>query len=494
MGRGGDSLLTARSSRGGTLDVPPAAPYVRRNMLRHAALIAVLLASPAAAVDDPRHLLPGTTAPCAAAPTGSLTLPDLVDLALCHNPATAVAWAASRSAAANLGIARAATLPTVSASFGPTLSRTDYLGNQRVVTASGQSFAATSNSTDLGSSASLALNYLLFDFGGRAARIDGARANQRAALGQIADTAQTVALNTVTAYNSLQANLAATTAARATIAFNRSSFDLADGKRRAGVSTPADALQARTALAQAELTLVQAQGNARTAAGQLAVAVGLPPTTVLPLAPAPALASADALNRDVTLLIADAERLRPDLRIAAASRDAADAQIRAARSDTRPSLSASAQDNLGYANSSTDSNRASVGLTVSVPLFNGYDRTYRVAAARAEADRQAALLEQTRQQAGLEVFTQKTALDTQIRVLATARELINSASASADIAQGRFKAGVGTFTDLLNAQSALAAARQQLVSADFGVRDAQARLARAVGDISTAVDANRSSR
>lgn len=457
-------------------------------------IIVSMLAVPATASDDPRRLLGSATAPCTALPTGPLSLPDLVDLALCHNPATAVAWAASRSAAANVGIARAASLPTVSASFGPTLSRTDYLSNQQFVTAGGQAFSATSNSTDFGSSASLALTYLLFDFGGRAARIDAARASQQAALGQVADTAQTVALDTVTAYNGLQANLAATVAAEATVAFNRSSFDLADGKRRAGVSTPADALQARTALAQAELTLVQAQGNARTSAGQLAVVVGLPPTTVLSLAPAPMLASADKLSRDVTLLIADAEKLRPDLRIAAANRDAAVAQIRAARSDTRPSVSATAQDNLGYANSSTDSNRATVGLTLSIPLFNGYDRTYRVAGARAEADRQAALLEQTRQQAGLDVFTQATALDTQIRVLATARALINSATASADIAQGRFKAGVGTFTDLLNAQSALAAARQQLVSADFGVRDAQAKLARAVGDVSTAVNANRSSR
>jgi outer membrane protein len=492
LGRIGDSVLTR-------LDVTRPTSYVRCNMLRRVTLIAVLLASPAAASDDPRRLLPPATAPCAEPPVGPFTLPDLVDLALCHNPATAVAWAASRSAAANVGIARAAELPTVSASIGPTLTRTDYLKRGQVVTAGGAAFSATSSSTDFNSSASLALSYLLFDFGGRAARIDAARASQQAALGQVAETAQTVALNTVTAYNALQANRASVIAAQTTVAFNRSSFDLADGKRRAGVSTPADALQARTALAQAELTLTQAQGNARTSGGQLAVVIGLAPTTILDLAPAPALASADKLSRDVTLLIADAEKLRPDLRIAAANRDAAGAQIRAARSDTRPSLSATAQDSLGYANTSTDSNRATIGLTVSIPLFNGYDRTYRVAAARSEADRQAALLEQTRQQAGLDVFTQATALDTQIRVLATARDLINSATASADIAQGRFKAGVGTFTDLLNAQSALASARQQLVSADFGVRDSQARLARAVGDVSKAPDlaqgdANRSSR
>ncbi len=445
-------------------------------------ITALTIAAPAAAVDDPRRLIAALPSPCAAPPMTPLTLPDLVDLALCANPATAVAFAGARSAAANVGIARASELPSLSATIGPTLNRSDYLNNQRFV---------ASNSTDLGSSASLALNYLLFDFGGRAARIDVARSQQRAALGQVADTAQTVALTTVTAYNSLNANLGAVTAARATVAFNRSSFDLADGKRRAGVSTPADALQARTALAQAELTLAQAQGNARTAAGQLAVAIGQPPTTILTLAPAPSLATADSLTRDVTTLIADAERLRPDLTTARANRDAALAQVRAARSDTRPSVGLSVQDSLGYANSVTDANRASVGVTLSLPLFNGFDRTYRVASARAEADRQAALLEQARQQAGLDVYTQATALRTAIVVLATARDLINSATASADIAQGRFKAGVGTFTDLLNAQSALASARQQLVSADFGVRDAQARLARAVGAIGDAVDGMR---
>ncbi len=457
-------------------------------------VVVSLLAAPAAARDDPRHLIGAPPAACAAVPDTPLTLPDLVDLALCANPATAVAYAAARGAAANVGIARAADLPTVSATVGPTLSRTDYLRDQQFTTAGGFSFGATTHQTDFGGSANLALSYLLFDFGGRAARIDAARSQQAAALAQVADTVQSVALTTINAYNSLQGNLASVTAAQVTVAFNRSSFDLADAKRRAGVSTPADALQARTSLAQAELTLAQAEGNARTAAGQLAVAIGQPPTTVLRLAPAPPLASADVLTRDVTVLISDAERLRPDLAQARANRDAAAADVRAARSDRRPSVSATAQDNLGYADSSTDSNRGSIGLTLSLPLFDGYGRTYRVAQARAEVDRQAALLEQTRQQAGLDVYTQATALRTAIVVLATARDLINSATASADIAQGRFKAGVGTFTDLLNAQSALASARQQLVSADFGVRTAQATLARAVGQIGDAVDGMRRAR
>ena len=463
--------------------------------MRLCTLLALMLATGAAASPpDPRHLLPATapgltdqSPPCDAGPARALTLADLVDLALCRNPATAVAWASVRGAAAQTGIARGAELPTISATIGPQLNRTDSFGGQRVV-AGEQTFSSATHAFDLGSSAGLALNYLLFDFGGRAARIDNARANQRAALASFADTAQTVALNTVTAYNNLQANRASVTAGQASVAFARRSYDTAAARQRAGVATPADRLQAETALAQSELTLRQAEGAARTSAGTLAVTVGLPPTTTLDLAPVPSLASADRLSKDVATLIADAEKLRPDLAVSRANLQAAEASARAARSDTRPSVGVNAQNNLNYANSSNDLNSASVGISLSIPIFSGWQATYQRAAAAAEVERSTAALEQTRQQAGLDVFTNATALDTQIRVLATARSLIASATASADIAEGRFRAGVGTFTDLLNAQSALADARRQLVSADFGVRNAQAQLARSVGQIGAAVD------
>ncbi len=466
----------------------------------------------ALASDDPRHLLPSIapgltaqSAPCDAAPARQLALADLVDLALCRNPATAVAWASVRSAAANTGIARAAELPNVTVNIGPTISRTDQFSRQTFITGvvgggvtgggiPGQTFSSSLNSTDIGSSANLALSYLLFDFGGRAARINSARANQRAALASFADTAQTVALNTVTAYNNLQGFRASVVASNASVLFAHQSLDNAAARERAGVATPADRLQAETALAQAQLTLQQAEGSARTAGGQLAVTVGLPPTIVLDLAAVPPLASAERLTGDVRTLISEAERLRPDLASRRASLDAAQASARAARSDARPSVELNASDGVNYANSINDRNSGSVGLSFVVPLFNGYDRAYRRAAAQAEVERNVALVEQTRQQAGLDVFTNATALDTQIRVLATARVLINSATASANIAQGRFAAGVGTFTDLLNAQSALANARQQVVSADFGVRNAQAQLARSVGSIGAAVDELRGTR
>jgi outer membrane protein TolC len=165
--------------------------------------------------------------------------------------------------------------------------------------------------------------------------------------------------------------------------------------------------------------------------------------------------------------------------------------VRSAQSAGRPSLSATASNTLSAFDTTIDRNVASAGVSLSVPLFSGWNTRYNIAAARARLEQQTALAEQTRQQAGLDVYSSYVALDNALSSLTTARVLVESAALSADLAQGRYKAGVGTFADLLNAQSALASARQQLVQSEYNVRTTNAQLARAVGSIGEAVDAQR---
>lgn len=454
-------------------------------------LTLLLLAAPLAAAerDDPKGIIPrprpgldAAPVACGEVPARPLTLPDLIDLALCRNPATAISWAGVRGAAANVGIAQADNYPQLNLSVGPQYTWIHYFKQQ-------QFGGRTTDSWN--STASLAISYLLWDFGGRAARIDAAKASQRAALANFADSAQGVAFATITAYNQLIATRASVAAAEASLEFARSSLEFARGRERAGVATPADTLQAATNAAQADLALVQARGEVRVAAGQLAVTVGLPPQTALALAPTAPLGQADLLREDVAALIDEAERLRPDLAAARANQDAAAANVAAARSNRRPSVSAQASSGGSYAATQRDSVTSSVGLSINVPLFNGYARTYQVAAARAQLEQATAQVEQVRQSAGLDVWTAYADLDTQLRALGSARTAIESATASANLAQGRYKAGVGTFNDLLNAQSALATARQQLVRAEYGVRTAQAQLAQSIGSIGATVDAMR---
>jgi outer membrane protein len=64
---------------------------------------------------------------------------------------------------------------------------------------------------------------------------------------------------------------------------------------------------------------------------------------------------------------------------------------------------------------------------------------------------------------------------------------VSSAEQSYRVALGRYKAGVGNIIDTLNAQSALASARQQKIQAALNSNIARATLAQAVGALDNAM-------
>jgi outer membrane protein TolC len=72
-------------------------------------------------------------------------------------------------------------------------------------------------------------------------------------------------------------------------------------------------------------------------------------------------------------------------------------------------------------------------------------------------------------------------MQTAARRVNTADDLLASASQSAEVALGRYKAGVGSILDLLTAQSALADARAQAIETRWIWRTALARLAHDIG-------------
>jgi outer membrane protein TolC len=458
--------------------------------MRALILILLGLAAPAMAAshDDPRGLIktvqPRTAGACVPGDT-ALSLAEAVSVALCRNPRTAVAWAAAQAAAAGSGAARGSLLPQIDGQIGPTLNRSESFRGTGFVDGNGQFIGAgASTTTNTTTSARLGLSWLILDGGARAGRIAAADAQAQALAAQFDEATQAVVLEVVQAWNLLVANRAVEEANEANLEFALLSRDLAAGRARAGVATGADRLQGETQAAQAELTLTQTRGNVAGAAARLAVAMGLPPATALTLAPLPAL-ERQMLAGGAEALIEEAERLRPDLKAARAQLEAADANVRVARSAGRPSLGVQASNTLTALDANIDRNLTSVGLTLSVPLFSGWNTRYQIAQARAQRAQQAAALEQTRQNAGLAVYQQYVALENALASLVPARALVASADESAALAQGRYRAGAGTFVELLNAQSALATARQQMVQAEFNVRTAQAELTRAVGTIDT---------
>ncbi|MCC2657883.1 MAG: outer rane efflux protein [Panacagrimonas sp.] len=419
-------------------------------------------------------------------PARPLNLADVIDTALCRNPQTASAWATARARAADVGAARSAYLPELSASG----SVTERLRGDS--TSSGSGFdvgggSGGSGSSDTRITASATLSYVLFDFGARGAALDGAKALLDAARATRSATLQSVYLDAVTNYYGWVSAEGALKAANEAERAAKESLDAATIREQVGTATRADRLQAQTAYAQSQLARVQAEGALRTSRGSLANVMGLGANTRLDLAPPPLVTPAADFTDQLDPLVSAAIASRPDLVAAAANLSSAESDVDAARATGRPTLSANLTQN--YTDTGPrERETTQAGLSLSVPIFSGFETTYRVRGAEARLEASRAELERLRNQATLEVFQAHSELITQTQSVFTAQALVTSAQESQSVARGRYEAGVGTILDLINAQSSAADAQRQLVLARSNWASARTRLAQAVGVIDTARD------
>jgi outer membrane protein len=125
----------------------------------------------------------------------------------------------------------------------------------------------------------------------------------------------------------------------------------------------------------------------------------------------------------------------------------------------------------------------SVGLQLEIPLFEGLARSYQEAQARAEVEGQRVAVDQARSQVGLDVWTSYQALQTATHSLTHSSTLLDLAQASTAATQDRYRAGVGSILEWLNAQSALATAKRQRLQALTDWRAARLQLAGALGQL-----------
>src|SRR5512146_224563 len=399
-----------------------------------------------------------------------LTLTDVVDLALCNNPQTRSLWASARAQAANVGVGMSAYLPTLSA-------QGSYSRNSSTVS------GRTSNSNN--HSASLTAGYLLFDFGGRAGTLENAKQLLVAANATRDATLQSNFLTAVQSYYAVLSARAIVASLQVAEASAKESFAAAEARYLAGVATPADKLQAQTALSQARLNLITAQGNALTAQGTLANVMGFDASQPFTLVSLPESAPDAVAEQDIGKLIEDARRRRPDLRAADAQIKAAEAQLAATRATGLPTVSLSASTGSQNISGTSITNSSSIGVTLSVPLFTGYRNTYQNRAAELQIEGKVAARDLLANQVALDVWKAYQTLLTNSQSLIAANDLVASAELSERMTLGRYKAGVSNMSilDVLNAQSTLASARQQRVTALYNFQASRLGLAQAIGQL-----------
>ncbi len=456
-------------------------------MKRFVILLAVPLAACATARDPGTSGAPAAvwTAPASAVPPpipkpqatdlGALSMPRAIDLALQSNPATRAAWLLARAAQAVIGSRRSAYYPEIDLNATYTRSRQATQGGRTIF-----------DSTTYGPS--LALTWLLFDFGGRAAQVDEARQALIAADFTHNQLIQNVILQTEQAYYGFLNAKALVDAQSATLRERKASLDAAEERHRAGVATISDVLQARTALSQTQLTYESLEQNLRVFEGALATAMGLPVTTKFDIGTLPADVPTQEVTTAVDALIAQAEAQRPDFAASRALVAQAEARVRGVRSQGLPAVGLTgnfSRTTFGGVTSAT-ALPYSFGLAMRFPIFTGWRTQYDLRAAKIEADLAREEARSFQQQVDLQVWTSYYGLSTATQRVRTSRDLLSSALQAADVATNRYRSGVGNILDVLTAEASLENARAEEVQARADWFVAVAQLAHDTGSLEMA--------
>lgn len=405
----------------------------------------------------------------------TLSLNDVVDIALGNSPVTRLSWAQARAAAATYGSANGRFFPTITG---------DITG--------GPSKAISANPARLPSDRttfvpSVTLQYLLLDFGARSGTSRAAREALYAADFTHNAAVQTVLLQTQQAYFAFQASRGVLDGSKATVQTARQNLAAADRRHEVGVATIADVLQAKTALAQAELVAQSAEGTLQAARANLALAMGFDANRAFDIVTDTSAFPLRELAESVDTLISRAERDRPDLAAARAQLRQSAAQISVARSALFPTLTLGSTAGRNFANvAALEGQTYGLTLGISIPIFSGNARQYDVVTARENAAAAAARAEQSRLFTAAQVYTSYYALRTAAQRVTTSQTLLSTATQSEQVARGRYSEGVGNILDVLLAQNALADARAQAVTARWTWFSALSQLARDAGALTPA--------
>jgi outer membrane protein len=269
-------------------------------------------------------------------------------------------------------------------------------------------------------------------------------------------------------------------AAQANVTLAQTLFKLARDQRDAGVATGVDVTRAETRLAQEQVRLSRAQTDSENARLQLQRIVGLPLGSAFTLT--------DPLSFPVETLpvietaVKTAEDTRAEVRVAQTEVTVNSYEARAARAEQLPSLEFLGDygiSGITPVDSALPTRRFAIQLNV--PVFNGGLTRGRIQVATSRQKQAELELASVRGQVEVDVRLAYSALGTTAETVRAADLSVTLAERELAMARDRFSAGVGDNIELVTAQTTLANARLEQVTALAVYNGARLNLAAALG-------------
>ncbi|ARV59674.1 transporter [Nostocales cyanobacterium HT-58-2] len=413
--------------------------------------------------------------------TQPITLAQALEIARRNNQDLQVALLTVERSRAAVRQQQAALLPN--ASLSANVTRSGPVGNEqteqsdlaRALGVTSQNRASTTNF-----SGTAQLEYSLYTSGQTSARIREVEEQLRSDELDVERQSEVIRLNVTTQYYNLQQADEEVRIAQSSVTNAQASLRDAQALERAGVSTRFDVLRAQVNLANSQQQLTNAISQQQISRRQLAQLLNLPQSINVTTADPVRLAGLWNIPLEQTIVLAFQNR--PELQQQLIQRNIAEQRRRQALAQLGPqvSLVASYQLQDEFDDNTNFSDTYSLGVRANLTLFDG-------GAARAQADQQRTQIRiaesqfaNQRNQVRFDVEQAYSQLQSNLENVQTANAAVEQSREALRLARLRFQAGVGTQTEVIDAENDLTRSEGQRIQAILNYNRALANLQRAI--------------
>jgi outer membrane protein TolC len=403
-------------------------------------------------------------------PAKPYSLAELIDIAEQGSPKGRIAWEHAKQAAERYGIARDLYLPVLASN---TLFADDRIINPFPEPLAPRGYVMVEVPSV---QPQLELSYLIFDSGGREARIDKASAARLQGSATLLRVNQDIAFQVSQAYYRVLTATGRLRAAEEILQTSSTVQDAAEQQLKNGRATLPDVLNARAATAQSAYERESAEGDLRSSKVLLREAIGTEPSPEIEIVDNGITALPASLNSSIEELIQQAFVDRPDLFSRAQEVRAAHDEVQLAKAAYLPSIglvATAAQTTqwptadygqLGYASEPT----WSVSVNVHWELFNRA-RKHEIEIAASHQRQAGEELRESRDAVTRDVWNAYISYQTAQRRNQAAISLLDAANLSYTSSLDAYRYGVKNLIDVVSAQRQLAEAKLAGVQAHSDV-------------------------
>jgi outer membrane protein len=406
-----------------------------------------------------------------------LSLETALKIGRARQPQLRQAHAQTEAAEARVDIARAPLLPQVNITANYTRATGNFVPRAAVAMPPTRPISAT---TFPFVQTGITVNQLIWDFGQawqrRVAAREGAEAQE--ANEQAAVLSSDLSIRA--AFYTARASRDAITVARETLANQTKHVEQIRAFTEVGTRPEIDLLQALTDQANAEVSLINAQNDYANARALLNQTMGVDAPASYEVTGGPS-AALPGEGEGIDVLVDEALRTRPELASQLAQLRAQEATNKAIRGRYGPTIGAIG--GLTYAGAELGNLvwNFSGGLTLQWPIFEGLATRSAEREGKANLSALRAALDIVRQQIRVDVDRARLTIVAGKAAVSAAERSIANAKARLDLAELRYRTGVGNGIELSDAQLAFTNAGFQKLQATLRLDTARAQLQQALG-------------